>query len=239
MASTYNMSDYYSEYYGVSDRGQNRQLTAGDKLKKYFESLGFAFYCLTHPLDGFWDLIRERKGTYAAANTILIFTIIVRIMRLRYTSFLFLQVYWEEINILVYVASILFPLALWVVGNWALTTLFDGKGRLGDVYMATCYCLLPYPLIQLPVTIASNFVTIEEGQFISVLGVLALVYCAILIVAGMGQIHDFSAGKNLLFTVASLFAMLVIIFILMIFFSMISQGVAYFISIGKELMFRM
>jgi hypothetical protein len=60
-----------------------------------------------------------------------------------------------------------------------------------------------------------------------------------LIVGGMGQSHDFSAGKNLLFTVASLFAMLVIIFILMIFFSMISQGVAYFISIGKELMFRM
>jgi hypothetical protein len=175
----------------------------------------------------------------AAAHTILFATVFMRIISLKYTSFIFNDINWEQINVLMYIAAIIFPLALWVVGNWALTTLFDGKGRLGDVYMATCYCLLPYPLIQLPVTIASNFVTIEEGQFISVLGVLALVYCALLIVAGMGQIHDFSAGKNLLFTVASLFAMLVIIFILMIFFSMISQGVAYFISIGKELMFRM
>ena len=239
MASIYGNNDFYiNDYYGITD-SDPKVKTPAERFAHYIDSLKFAFYCLTHPLDGFWDIIREKKGTYAAANTILILTIVVRLMRLRYTSFLFLRVYWEEVNVLLYVASIIFPLALWVVGNWALTTLFDGKGRLGDVYMATCYCLLPYPLIQLPVTIASNFVTIEEGQFISVLGVVSLVYCGILIVAAMGQIHDFSAGKNILFTIASLFAMLVIIFILMIFFSMISQGVAYFISIGKELMFRM
>ena len=237
--SSYSARDYYNEMYGITDTRQEGNGGFADRLAKYKDSLGFAFYCMTHPLDGFWDLIRERKGTYAAANTILILTIIVRLMKLRYTSFLFLQVYWEEINIFVYVGSILFPLALFVVGNWALTTLFDGKGRLGDVYMATCYGMLPFPLIQLPLIILSNFVTLEEGQFISVLSVVSLVYCALLIVAGMGQIHDFSAGKNLLFTIASLFAMLVIVFILMIFFSMISQGVAYFISIGKELMFRM
>ena len=68
---------------------------------------------------------------------------------------------------------------------------------------------------------------------------LSLMYAAILIVVAMGQIHEYSAGKNLLFTVATLFAMLVMIFILMIFFSMISQGVAYFISLGKELLFRL
>ena len=33
--------------------------------------------------------------------------------------------------------------------------------------------------------------------------------------------------------------MLVMIFLLMLFFSMISQGVAYFISLGRELLFRL
>ena len=160
-------------------------------------------------------------------------------MRLRYTSFLFVQVYWEDLNIFLYLASILFPLALWVVGNWALTTLFDGKGRLGQVYMATCYGLAPYPLFGFPMMIFSNFVTVEEGAFYSVLSVFSLIYAAILVVVAMGQIHEYSASKNILFTVATLFAMLVMIFILMIFFSMISQGVAYFISLGKEMLFRM
>ncbi|MCR5127594.1 MAG: YIP1 family protein [Lachnospiraceae bacterium] len=205
---------------------------------RYLASLKFGFYCMTHPIDGFWKLTHEKRGTVGAATTILFFTILVRILKLRYTSFMFLQVYWEDINIFLYIASILFPLALWVVGNWALTTLFDGKGRLKDVYMGTCYGMLPYPVIQFPLMVASNFVTIEEGQFYQVLSVLSLILCLLLIVNGLAQVHAFSPGKNLLFTVASLFAMLVMVFILMIFFSMISQGVAYFISIGRELMFR-
>ena len=212
--------------------------TRKEKLAKYLDSLKFALYCITHPLDGFWDLTHEKRGTMAAAHTILIVTLLVRVMKLKYTSFIILTVYWEDLNLFMYIASVLFPLMLWVVGNWALTTLFDGKGRLGQVYMATCYGLTPYPLIQIPLMILSNGITTDELEFYSVLSAISLLWAALLIVAGMGQIHEFGAGKNLLFTVASLFSMLVMIFILMIFFSMISQGVAYFISLGKEMLFR-
>ena len=209
------------------------------KIKKYFDSLKFAFYCMTHPIDGFWDLTHEHRGTMAAANTILILTLITRIMKLRYTSFIMLRVNWERINIFLYLASILFPMALWVVGNWALTTLFDGKGRLNQVYMATCYGMLPYVVIQLPLMAFSNVVTTDEAEFYSVVSAISLVYCALLIISGMAQIHEYSGAKNILFTIATLFAMLVMIFILALFFSMISQGVAYFISLGKEMLFRL
>lgn len=205
----------------------------------YFATLKFALYCITHPLDGFWDLTHEKRGSIAAANTILILTLVVRVMKLRYTSFIFMTVYWEGINIFLYLASILFPLALWVVGNWALTTLFDGKGRLGQVYMATCYALTPYPLMQFPLMLFSNIVTVDERQFYTVLSGVSLVWAALLIVAAMMQIHEFSPGKNVLFTIASLFAMLVMVFILLLFFSMISQGISYFISLGREILFRL
>lgn len=210
-----------------------------EKYDRYIDSLKFALYCISHPLDGFWDLTHEKRGTYAAANTILIATVLIRILKLRYTSFIFMTVYWEDLNIFLYVASILFPLTLWVLGNWGLTTLFDGKGRLGQVYMATCYALTPYPLIQFPLMIFSNFVTVDEAEFYSMVSTISLVWAALLVIAAMGQIHEYTVGKNLLFTVATLFAMLVMIFILMIFFSMISQGVSYFISLGKELLFRL
>ena len=210
-----------------------------EKRNKYLDSLKFALYCMSHPLDGFWDLTHEKRGTMAAANTILIATVLIRVLKLRYTSFVIETVYWEDLNIFLYIASILFPLALWVIGNWGLTTLFDGKGRLGQVYMATCYGLTPYPLIQLPLMIFSNYVTVDEREFYSVLSGISLVFAALLIVTAMGQIHEFSFGKNILFTIFTLFAMLVMIFILMIFFSMISQGVAYFISLGKDFLFRL
>ncbi|MDE5891896.1 MAG: YIP1 family protein [Acetatifactor sp.] len=214
-------------------------LKKNEKLMRYLATLRFAMYCITHPLDGFWDLTHERRGSIAAANTILVLTLLARIMRLRYTSFIFISVYWETLNIFLYLAGVLFPLALWVVGNWALTTLFDGKGRLGQVYMATCYALTPYPLIQFPLMIFSNFVTVDEAEFYMVIAGLSLVWAGALIFAGMMQIHEYSLGKNFVFTIASLFAMLVMVFILLLFFSMITQGISYFISLGREIMFRM
>ena len=214
-------------------------LFSKEEWQRYIKSLKFALYCTTHPIDGFWDLTHERRGTYAAANTILFLTILTRILRLRYTSFIFIQVYWEDLNILTYVASILIHLGLFVVGNWALTTLFDGKGRLGQVYMATCYALTPYILINVPLMIFSNFITTEEAQFYSVVGMIALIWVAFIGILGMSQVHEYSFGKNILFLVATVFAMLVMIFLMMLFFSMISQGVAYFVSIAKELLYRM
>ncbi|MFU0826310.1 MAG: Yip1 domain-containing protein [Lachnoclostridium sp.] len=210
-----------------------------ETYKDITEKLRFALYCSTHPLDGFWDLTHEKRGSIAAANIILVLTLITNICKLQYTSFLFMRVYWPEENILIHLASVLFPLALWCVGNWALTTLFDGKGRLNQIYMATCYAMTPYPLIQFPLIILSNMITVEEGSFYNVLSILSILWTAMLIVAAMMQIHEYSLSKTILFTIATIFAMLVMVFILLIFFSMISQGVSYFVSIIREILYRM
>lgn len=214
-------------------------LTSKENWQRYLKSLRFALYCMTHPLDGFWDLTHEKRGTMAAANTILFLTVLIRILKLKYTSFIFLQVYWEELNIITYIASIVFPLALFVIGNWALTTLFDGKGKLGQVYMATCYALAPYPLVQLPLMIFSNYVTTDEAEFYAAISLISMIWVAFIGIFGMSQIHDYSFGKNILFLIATVFAMLVMVFILMLFFSMISQGVGYFISLTREFLYRM
>lgn len=214
-------------------------LTRKDNWTRYLKSLKFSLYCITHPIDGFWDLTHEKRGSYAAANTILIISLFVRVMKLKYTSFIFNKVYWEELNIFLYIGSIVFPMALFVIGNWALTTLFDGKGRLGQVYMATCYGFVIYPIVQVPLMIFSHFVTVDEAEFYSVISVLSLVYAAFLIILAMGQIHEFSFGKNIGFIFATLVAMLIMIFILMLFFSMITQGAGYFISLTKEMLFRL
>ncbi len=205
---------------------------------RYFKNFKFAFYCMTHPLDGYWDLTHEKRGSMAVANTILILTLVARITSLQFTSFIFNQVYWPEVNIFMYLGSILFPLALWVVGNWALTTLFDGKAKLPQIYMATCYAMLPYPLFQFPLIIFSNLVTVNEAEFYSLINTIVLVFCAVYIVVAMMQIHEYTMSKTILFTFFSIFAMLVIVFILLLFFSMISQGIAYFVSIVREILFR-
>ena len=69
-------------------------LTDKNKYKKFAKDFKFAFYCLTHPLDGYWDLTHEKRGSIAVANTILLLVMVARLMFLGCTSFLFVQVHW-------------------------------------------------------------------------------------------------------------------------------------------------
>jgi hypothetical protein len=202
-------------------------------------SLKYATYCMLHPFDGFWDLTHEKRGSMGAANIIVLAVLITRLLSLEHTAFLFNEVYWPEVNILQQCLSVLLPLFIFVVGNWGLTTLFEGKGTLKDVYIATAYALTPFVLLQLPMIILSNAITVDEGAFYGVLNTLSLLWCGGLIVCGMMMIHDFSLGKTLLFIVLTIAAMLVIVFLLLLFFTLVGDGVGYFTSLYKEVTFRL
>ena len=205
---------------------------------RYWESLRYSLYVLTHPFDGFWDLTHEKRGSIAAANTLLILTFMTNLWNLRFESFLFNATRWERINIWSQIAGILAPLLLYVVANWCLTTLFDGKGRMKDVYMGMCYSLTPYILIMNPVTILSNVLTKEEGAFLAYFEVIALVWAGAWILISVMQIHDYSLMKAILAIAFSVVGMMIIVFLIMLFFSLVSDAVAFFVSVGKELIFR-
>ena len=215
------------------------KLTKKETYARFLSTLRYSLHVIFHPADGYWDLIHAKRGSYAAANVIVILTLFTHLWKLHFTSFLFNETNWEKVNVLMELAGILVPLAIFCLCNWACTTLFDGKGHLGDVYMGTAYALTPYVLIQIPLIILSHFVTIEEGTFYTVFNDISLLWCAILVFMAMMMIHQYSFGKTLLFTFITIFGMLVFIFILLLFFSMISQGVAYFVSLAREIMFRL
>ena len=205
----------------------------------FLNTLKYSLYVIFHPADGFWDLIHAKRGSYAAANFIVIVTLLTHIWKLQFTNFIILNVNWNRVNILMEISSILLPLAIFCICNWGVTTLFDGKGHLGDIYMGTAYAMTPYPLIQIPLIILSNVVTREEASFYWVFNNLSFIWMGILLFMAMMMIHAYGFGKTLIFTFFTAFGMLVFIFIMLLFFSMISQGIAYFVSLGREVVFRL
>ncbi len=207
--------------------------------RRYFASLKYALHVIVHPFDGFWDLTHEKRGSLAAANTILALVLITRILSLEFTSFVFMDVHWEYINLLMECMAILLPVLIWCLGNWGLTTLFEGKGKLIDVYIGTAYALTPYVLLNIPLIFISNMITWEELTIYLVVSIVALLWCALLLVFGMMMVHDYSFGKTLLFTLMSLFAMMVIIFLIALFFSLLSEFVGFFASLYREIVFRL
>lgn len=215
------------------------RLTDRQKWGRLLSSLRYALYVIVHPFDGFWDLTHEKRGSVGAATLIIFAVLVTRLIGLQHTSFLFSNVYWPEVNILQQCMSIILPLGIFVVGNWGLTTLFEGKGTLKDVYMMTGYALTPFVLIGLPMIFISNALTMEEAAFYDVFASITLLWCGGLLLCGMMQVHDFGLAKTLLFTLLTVLAMVIIIFLLLLFFTLVGDGVGYFSSIYREIVFRL
>jgi len=205
------------------------------RLKK---TLRYSLYTAVHPLDGFWDLTHEKRGSLAAANVIVALAVLVDIMRQTLTSFQFITINMEDFNAVIEMMRILLPIFLWVVANWSLTTLMDGKGRMIDIYMAIAYALAPSVIINAVMIVLSRLITFDEGAVYWVLAGFSLLWTGILILAGMMMIHDYSLTKTVLSSLLTIVGMGVMVFIFVVFFSLISDAVAYFVSLYKEILFR-
>ncbi|MDR0375772.1 MAG: YIP1 family protein [Treponema sp.] len=202
------------------------------------KTLKYALYVSTHPLDGFWDLTHEKRGSFAAANVIVAATVLEEILRLVLTNFQFVTVNMEEFNAVTVALRVIVPLCLWTVSNWCLTTLMDGKGHLIDIYMATSYALTPYTLINAVMIVASQLITYEEGAIYYVVTGLSVGWSLLLIIAGMMMIHDYTLTKTILSSMLAIVGVGVMVFIFVVFFSLISDAAAYFVSLYKEILFR-
>jgi len=211
---------------------------ASEGFKNYLKTLQYSLYTMRRPLDGFWDLIHEKRGSLAAAHTIVVLFILVQIIYLTQTNFTFINIHMETFSSVFVVLNIVGPLLLFSLANWCLTTLFDGKGRISDIYMGYAYAMVPQLIIRAIITPLTHIVTFDEVMILVLLWYIGEYWFYLLIICAMKQIHDYSFGKAVITTFLSIAAMGIMVFIFLMFFAVVSDGVAYFYSLGQEALFR-
>ena len=216
----------------------NKSVRRG-KWDQYVASMKYAKYVLFHPFDGFWDLTHEKRGSFAAATTYLFLFLVTRVAQLMFTNFQFINAPLQYINVFEQAASLLLPFLILCLANWSMTTLFDGKGRFMDIYIAMCYAMVPYTLIQLPLVFVSNMISFDEAAFYTVLMSFSDIWCFFLIFVGLMQVHDYSPSKTIIFIIVTVVGALIIIFLLLVFFSLLGDAASYFISLYREIAFRL
>ena len=216
----------------------NKRVAVQTGKRTYWEELLFAFHLIMHPFDGFWDLKHEKRGSVRAGTTILAVTLIV--------------FYYDSIGsgyvtnpqgiygtIFGAITSVCVPLALWIIANWCLTTLFDGEGSMKDIYIASTYSLLPLVITMVPATIASNFILADEVKTLGLITGIGLVWMGLLIFFGTMVTHDYTIGKNILTVGATLVGMICIMFIAILFSTLLGKLVSFVTNIVTELQYRM
>ena len=202
--------------------------------KTYWEELIYAFHLVFHPFDGFWDLKHEKRGSVRAASTIIGLTILAFIYQSIGQGYTF-NPRSAYTTVFVQILSIGVPVILWTVSNWCLTTLFDGEGSFKDIYIATGYSLAPLPLFVMISTILTNVLSASEGSIPTMLITIAFVWVVILVFFGTLVTHDYTLNKNLITVLGTIVAAAIIMFVAILFSSLVVKMVAFLISLITEI----
>lgn len=214
-----------------------RAATAGGK-RTFGEQLLYGFHLWMHPFDGFWDLKHENRGSLKAALVYLVVTILAFFYQAigqgyvsnpqgSYTTI------WSQ------ALSVIVPILLFAVANWCLTTLFDGEGSFKDIFVAICYSLLPLPIIIIPTTLVSNWSISKELSLLNFLVTIAFIWVGILIFFGTMVTHDYSLGKNLITLVGTIAGMAFIMFLGILFSTLLGKLISFVTNIITEITYRM
>ena len=202
------------------------------------EKWKYLFYCLSHPSDGFYEVRHRERGSVAIAWVmVLLFGISYTINRLC-ASFIVNDVDPRSVDTLTEIEGVFILVLLLSVSNWSVTCLMNGEGRLKDIMTIIGYSLTPCVLVYVPATLISHFVAQNEEAFYTLLMGVAMAYSLILMLVGIMIVHNYTLGKTLLTILLTFFAMLVIIFVVMMIYSLIGQVFTFFRSIYLELYFR-
>jgi hypothetical protein len=216
----------------------NKKTAVSAGKRTYLQELVFGFHLILHPFDGFWDLKHEKRGSVRAGTTYLLITIATIYYQSIGAGYV-TNPQGNYISVWGAVMNVCIPLILWILGNWCITTLFDGEGSIKDVYIASTYSLLPLILTTIPATIASNFVLASEVKMITLVTTIGFVWLGLLLFFGMMVTHDYTIGKNVATTIATLVGMICIMFIVILFSTLLGKLVGFVTNIVTEIQYRL
>ena len=202
--------------------------------KTYKEELLYVFHLVFHPFDGFWDLKHEKRGSVRAASTFLAFTVLAFFYNSIGKGYLY-NPRGTSSTIFMSVLSVVLPVILWSVSNWCLTTLFDGEGSFKDIYIATCYSLAPLALMMTVSTFLTNVLSGTEATIVTLVTTIGIVWSLMLIFFGMLVTHDYSISKNMITVVGTIVAMLIIMFVAILFSSLLVKMVSFVTGLISEI----
>lgn len=208
------------------------------KNKILKEQLHYLKYAMFHPFDGFYEIKYRGKGSALIASVILILYGIMQCVSYQYTGFVMNMNAIFQMNSISIFISALSVFLLFTVSNWTITTLFNGKGNMRDIYIVLGYSVVPMLLLNGLTVFISNFVITEEVIILRSLQGIGVVWFVFILLAGLCIIHEYSFAVNIKTLLATAVAAFIIVFLGILFFSLMERMYYFVMTVAQEMVRR-
>lgn len=198
------------------------------------EKLYYLKNAVFHPFDAFYEIRFRGKGSTLLAALIVGLFGILQCVSYQYTGFVINVNDTSSMNSLSIFATWVLGFVLFIVSNWSVTTLLNGKGNMGDILKVIGYSLVPLTCTLIFQVFISNYIIMEEAMIVYVVTGLGTVWSLFMLLAGLCVIHEYGFGKTLVSILLTFAAAAIILFLGILFFTLIEQMVTFVISVGQE-----
>lgn len=203
-----------------------------------FSTAGWVKHVVFHPVEGFEDLRWKKQGSIKAALLIVLLLFLEEIAYVRLGGFQFIITNDKLFNVVPFFVQTVILFFTWVIGNWAICTLFNGEGTLKKIMISSAYALVPYIVCRVINIVLTNFLVQDEGVWVYFIYYVGLGWSLVLMIQAMRAVHQYTFGKTLLSMVMTVVAMLLILFLLILLLSLFQQVYVFIYQIYTEIAYR-
>ena len=206
-----------------------------NEYNRVLSARSYPFYCLKSPFKGYSLLKETKQGSGICAAVILCVFTAVGIISTQLTAFHYNPDSGRQFNIFAVLAETLGIFLLFVICNWAVSTLADGKGKFGEIIIFTSYALIPLIITEVMLLVSSNVFSLKEQAFYGIIRSVGLIWTAVHIFVSNKEVHEYSGGKALLVLFGSVFGMYLLILIITVAYSMFAQLLSFISMVISEI----
>lgn len=196
------------------------------------------FYIMRHPFEGYEDIRWKKAYNMKVAMVIVALFFLVTVGDQVLTGFLHNNAMVKVFNIVPIIIQSIVLFFTWVIGNWALCTLFNGEGTMRNICVNTAYALVPYIIGKVVNIILSNCLTRDEYMFLNFVTYITVGYSILLLFSGMKTVHQYNFWQTLLSMLFTIIAMVIIIILTVLLVSLFQQVYLFVYAIYTELLYR-
>lgn len=202
------------------------------------ERVRLLFNAVIHPFDSFNRIKYQHKGSLVIAAVMTALFYISAVISETFSDFRFTSFNPDTSSSVLQLVKTVGLIVLFSLANWAVCVLMEGKGKLKDVYIVVAYATLPLAVYQFILTPLSHLIASSTSAWPTGLSTVAVILAGIMLTVGLMVIHEFSFPKFLGSMLLTVFAMLLIIFILFMLGMLLSQLWSFIVTVFMEVVYR-
>lgn len=193
------------------------------------------FKTLIHPVLTFEEIKEKKQGSLIICGVLITLFYVTAVIQVLCGGFLFTQYDPANFNSLWVLVRSAGLVVLWILSNWMICTLMQGKGTFREISIVTCYSLLPIIIERFARLIFTNVLLPNEAMFLDGFDAIAIGFTAILLIVGLIKIHDFSMSRLIGTSVLSIAWLAVLVFLMILVGMLIQQIGGFAVTVILEL----